>query len=111
MLHDVIAAGVRPDLSKIDDAEITALISSYFDRGCCDQSLSGGRISPAQESCIIADVFFKDCLGNPPHTYSRLVQCIDCSTNGQPEGACPQLFKVPGASRLVEDDLSCTVCG
>lgn len=110
MLEDVIAAGIRPDMSKIDDKEIRALALSYLDRGCGDESLVRGVIRPAKETCIMTDVEFKDCLADPPHTYSHLVQCASCTGNASPESSCPNLYKAAGVTKLAEPRRCCTLC-
>ena len=110
MLEDVIAAGIRPDLSKIEDEDIRVLVMSYLDRGCGEGSLVGGYIRQPQDTCIMTDVEFQNCRVLPRHTGSHVVHAASCNAHTASDSGCANLYKAAGLAKLAGSQPSCSQC-
>jgi serine/threonine protein kinase len=108
LVEDVIGAGVRPDLTLVDDATVAGLIVTYLDSG--DRSLQENIFLQARESCIATDFTFQACLASPPHTYRKVIRCEACvQAKIQLEIGCSYLYTTPPVTDT-SSTLICTRC-
>ncbi|TRM64166.1 hypothetical protein BD626DRAFT_401896 [Schizophyllum amplum] len=100
---DAATTGMPPDVSRIDDADVAELITSYFNRG-------PPRILTSRRSvtiCAQHELPFR-CLPGQRHTYTRLVRCHMCERH--PRDTCPNLFVAPPEPNAGAGSPTCRKC-
>jgi serine/threonine protein kinase len=86
VLDDLIAGGLRPDLTLVNNHNIARLITSYLDAG---PPLSK-RVFQTEAGCMEAEISFKDFREAPPHTYKKTVHSLYCVEEGRK--TCPKTY-------------------
>jgi len=103
LLEDLIMAGLRPDISQVDDPEVAQLITSYLEAG----PEMPDDVYQSWGVCTETEIVFKDCKADPPHTYRKIVKCVLCAQSDT--GMCSKTYKMPQQKNST-GSLLCTRC-
>ena len=107
--EDLVRAGIRPNLSLVDDEWIARVIVSFLDSG--EMPLSKDVFPQPWDTCIASLFAFRDCLEEPTHTYTKVVHSNECAkTNSPRSGECPSVYTVPFAVKDDDCNLVCVSC-
>jgi serine/threonine protein kinase len=108
MEEDLVRAGVRPDMSLVDDEWIARVIISYLDTG--ETPIPNDVFPQPWDTCVASSHVFSSCLREPPHTYAKVLHSEACvRDNPGTSSECSNRFTVPFDVRE-EESLVCVRC-
>lgn len=102
----VVCAGFQPDILAVENPKIREFVTACLTRG--QPVLPKETLTQSEECCVVAEVAFAGCTATPPHTYTRFVQCKNCTIDMRQE-ECPNLCRVPGRLSDIRSS-KCRVC-
>jgi hypothetical protein len=96
-VEEVVMAGLKPNVDRVDDPAIAALIASYLDAGPPPLVEYG----QSKRLCTEVEIVFGRCACHPPHSEIRIVRCMLCQ---DPPGEVKEEVKEEGEKEGMEKE-------